>query len=152
MSSHAQRSVMPVDKFKAVLTSPDSKDETKAAAISALWHSYYDKSSAFFNAPQAEQAAYFEALRDVASNEDVDSDTRNNALGALRTGAKKFTHAEPILREAFGKLPKVVLKGDASLLVEAAVRNFSIIEWEAYGRPETTIKGKPAQAAKAQAA
>ena len=152
MSSHTNRSILPVDKFRAILTGADSSEDAKVEAISTLWHTYYDKGSAFYNAPQQEQAAYFEVLRDVALNENVDGETRTNALGALRTAAKKFGHAEPILRTAFDKLPNVKLKGGASLLVEAAVRGFDQMSWESYGRPETTLSKKPAQGAKAQAA
>lgn len=152
MSSHTQRSILPIHKFRRILTSPNTPADAKVEAISVLWQAYYDKSSAFFNATHQDQAAYFEVLRDVALDENVDSEARTNALGALRTGAKKFTHAEPILRAAFDKLPKVILKGDASLLVEAAVRGFDQTSWEAYGRPETTLGKKPVQAAKAQAA
>lgn len=153
MSSHSNRSILSVDSFKQVLTNPDSTSDAKVEALSNLWQSFYDRNSAFFTAPQAQQAAYFQALSDIALNEYVDGETRTNSLGALRAASKKFGHAEPILRATFEQLPKVKLKGDASLLVEAAVRGFDQISWESYGRPETTLGSKKAaQVAKLDAA
>lgn len=153
MSSQPSRSVLPVHQFKEVMTNPKSTEHAKFEALGNLWHCFYDKASAFFLAGADQQTAYFEALRDIALNDDVDGDTRTHALGALRAASKKFGHAKPILKATFDKLPKVKLKGDASVLVEAAVRGFDLSSWEAYGRPETVIHTKkPAQNAKLDAA